>query len=139
MDCLFCQIVVGQLSSYRVYEDKNYLAFLSIAPLNPGHTLIIPKKHFRWVWDMPVDRRKSPNLGQYYQVVGKIAKAIRKALRTDFLVSVVIGEDIPHAHIWLIPRFKNDGHGGGVVFENVKKISEQKMKQITNKIKKNIK
>ncbi len=139
MDCVFCKIVAGRLPGYRVYEDKNYLAFLSITPLNPGHTLVIPKKHFRWVWDMPLDRRRSPNLSQYYQVVGKIAKAVRKALKTDFLVSVVIGESIPHAHVWLIPRFENDGHGGGVVFENVKKITERRMKQIAGEIKSHIK
>ncbi len=139
MDCPFCKIAAGRLPSYRVYEDKYFLAFLSIAPLNPGHTLVIPKKHFRWVWDIPLDRRASPNLAQYFQVVGRLAGAIRQGLRTDFVVSLVIGEEFHHAHVWLVPRFKNDGHGGSINLNNLKKIDEPEMKKIAEKIKKSIK
>jgi len=139
MDCPFCKIVAGQLPGYRVYEDKDFLAFLSIAPLNPGHTLVIPKKHFRWVWDISLDRRVSPNLAQYFQVVGRLARAIRRALETDFVISLVIGEEVPHAHVWLVPRFKNDGHGGSINLNSLKKIDEPEMEKIAEKIKKSIK
>ena len=130
-ECIFCKIVVGEIPSYKVYEDDDFFAFLDISPLNPGHTLIIPKKHYRWVWDVP-------NIGEYYQVVGKIANAIKKAFNTDWVVSLVVGEAVPHAHVWLIPRFENDGHGAVIDLKNIKKLSEGEMKEAVEKIKSNL-
>lgn len=134
-ECIFCKIVSGEIPSYKVYEDGNYLAFLAVPPLNLGHTLVIPKKHFRWVWDLPVNRKSSPNLGEYYEIIGRVAKAIRKSLETDWLVSLVVGEEVPHAHVWLVPRFDNDGHGSSLNLKNVKKLTDQEMRQQTEKIK----
>ncbi len=130
-DCVFCKIAKGEIPSYKVYEDEKFIAFLDIKPRNPGHTLVIPKEHFRWVWDVPY-------LGEYFEVVGKIANAIRKAMQTDWVVSLVLGEEIPHAHIWLVPRFKNDGHGGSIDLSNIKEISKEEMEKIAQKIKEEI-
>ncbi len=127
-DCIFCKIIAGEIPSYKVYEDENFLAFLDVRPLNQGHTLVIPKKHYRWVWDCL-------NIGEYYEVVGKIARAIKRAFNTEQVVSLVVGEAVPHAHVWLIPRFENDGHGGIIKFDNVKKLSEEEMKEAAKKIK----
>jgi histidine triad (HIT) family protein len=115
MECVFCKIVAGEIPSYKVYEDDNYLAFLDIRPLNPGHTLVIPKKHYRWVWDVP-------DIGAYYRVVGRAANALKRALATDWVVSLVLGEEVPHAHVWLVPRLPGDGHGAAVVLDNVKPL-----------------
>ena len=82
MDCIFCKIVSGKIPCYKVYEDENFLAFLDIRPLNLGHTLVIPKKHFRWVWDVP-------NIGEYFEVVCKIAVAEQKAFDTEMILSKV--------------------------------------------------
>jgi histidine triad (HIT) family protein len=101
---------------------------LDIRPRNPGHTLVIPKKHYRWVWDVD-------NLGQYWEVAGKIANAIKRAFKTDYVVSLVLGEEVPHAHIWLVPRFQNDGHGGAIDVDNIKKLSEKDMQDAMNRIK----
>ncbi len=128
-NCIFCKIISGEIPSNKIYEDKNFIAFLDVRPLNVGHTLVIPKKHYKWVWDVP-------NIGEYYEVVGKIANAIKKAFSTDFVVSLVLGEEIEHAHVWLVPRFKNDGHGGSINLKNIKVISEQKMKETAKYIKK---
>ena len=127
--CIFCKIIKGEIPSYKVYEDDNFLAFLDIIPRNPGHTLVIPKKHFKWVWEVP-------NIGEYYKVVGKIATAIQKAMETEWVVSLVLGEEVPHAHVWLVPRFEDDGHGGSIDISKIKKISEEEMKLIAQKIKK---
>lgn len=127
MNCIFCKIVKGEIPSYKVYESDNFLAFLDIRPLNPGHTMVIPKKHYRWVWDVP-------NVGEYFEVVSKIANAIRKAFNTEWVVSMIFGEEVEHAHIWLVPRFSNDGHGGSINVENVKKLSDEEMKNIARKI-----
>lgn len=129
--CVFCKIATGEIPSYKIYEDDNYFAFLDIRPLNPGHTLIIPKKHCRWVWDVK-------NIGEYFEVVKKIANAIKKALNTDYVVSLVFGEEVPHAHVWLVPRFANDGHGGAIDLNNIKNLSEEEMKAVAEKIKTNL-
>jgi histidine triad (HIT) family protein len=127
-ECIFCKIVDKKLPAEIVYEDDNFLAFLDIRPLNPGHTLVIPKKHYRWVWDVP-------NIGEYYEVVRKIASALKKSLQTEQVVSLVFGEEVPHAHVWLVPRFKDDGHGGAIDLSNTKDIQPEEMKEIKEKIK----
>jgi len=127
MDCIFCKIVKGEIPSHKVYEDKNFLAFLDINPLNAGHTLIIPKKHYRWVWDVS-------NVGEYFEVVRKVVKKIQKAMNTEFVASGIAGNDIPHAHIHLVPRYDNDSHGGWIKPENIKKIPKEEMEKIARKI-----
>jgi len=96
-DCIFCKIVEGKIPSYKVYEDKNFLAFLDINPQSPGHVQIIPKKHYKWVWDVP-------NAGEYFEVTKKIAKAQQKVFETDFILAKIIGDEVEHAHIWVFPN-----------------------------------
>lgn len=126
-DCIFCKIVSGDIPSYSVYEDDSYKAFLDIHPLNPGHVLVIPKKHYRWVWDVP-------DIGNYYAVVGKIANALRKALHTEWVVSIVLGEAVPHAHVWLVPRFDGDGHADALDFSKRRPLPEEEMKKIAQQV-----
>ncbi len=95
-NCLFCKIVAGKIPAHKVYEDDHFLAFLDINPQTVGHVQVVPKNHFRWVWDVP-------NVGPYFEVVSKIAKAQKKAFQTDFVMSKVVGEEVPHAHIWVFP------------------------------------
>ena len=130
-NCIFCKIINGEIPSYKVYEDDDFFAFLDIRPLNPGHTLVIPKKHTRWVWDLD-------NIGEYFEVVGKVANAIRKAFDTEQVVSLVFGEEIDHAHVWLVPRHAGDGHGGAIDLKNIKELSEDEMKEVAEKIKNNL-
>ncbi|HVU06554.1 MAG TPA: HIT domain-containing protein [Candidatus Paceibacterota bacterium] len=94
--CIFCKIVAGTIPAHKVYEDPDFLGFLDINPLSPGHALVIPKKHYRWVWDVP-------NAGAYFEIARKIALAQKKAFDTDFVLSKIIGEEVPHAHIWIYP------------------------------------
>lgn len=126
-DCIFCKIVKGEIPCHKVYEDEDFFAFLDIRPLNLGHTLIVPKKHFRWVWDVP-------NIDRYYQTVGKIANAMKKAFNTDYVVSMVFGQEVAHAHVWLVPRFENDGHGGAIKLENIKTLSDEEMRKAAEKL-----
>lgn len=101
-NCIFCKIVKGEIPSYKVYEDENFMAFLDINPQSPGHAQVIPKKHYRWVWDMP-------NVGEYFEIVRKIALAQKKAFNTDYILSKIVGEEIAHAHIWVFPNDKVTG------------------------------
>jgi len=131
MDCVFCKIVAGEIPSYKVYENEAILAFLSIEPLNPGHVLVIPKKHYRWVWDVP-------DIGANYQVAGRVAHALKRALATDWVVSLVLGEEVPHAHVWLVPRLPGDGHGAAVDLAKIRAIGPGEMSDIARRIKENL-
>ncbi len=102
-NCVFCKIVDGEIPCYKIYEDEHFLAFLDIAPFVENHTLVIPKKHFRWVWDLPADRNLQPNLGSYFFVVGKIVDRYRRVLKTDFVSSIVWGQLVAHAHVQILP------------------------------------
>lgn len=95
-DCVFCKIVAGAISSYRVYEDDTFLAFLDIHPQTPGHVQVIPKAHHRWVWDVP-------EYDAYLALAKKIAFAQRKAFETDWILSRIVGDEVEHAHIWVFP------------------------------------
>ena len=116
-DCIFCKIAQGEIPSNKVYEDEDFFAFLDIHPQTAGHVQVIPKKHFRWVWDVP-------NIGAYFEVVQKIAKAQQKAFGTDWILSKIIGDEVHHAHVWIFPS--NEGKGDKENFaENAAKIREQ--------------
>ncbi len=93
-NCIFCKIVAGAIPSHKVYEDDKFLAFLDIHPLAPGHVQIIPKEHYRYVWDVP-------NAGEYFEITRKLALAIKKGFGADIVRSQIYGEEVPHAHIWL--------------------------------------
>jgi histidine triad (HIT) family protein len=115
-DCVFCKIVAGQIPAKVVYEDDNFFAFLTISPDTTGHTLVIPKQHYRWVWD-------HPNIGQYFEVAKKIANAQKKAFDIDMILCKVVGEEVPHAHVHLFPR--REVKGSKTDFDgNQKKIVE---------------
>ncbi len=114
--CIFCKIIKKEIPAEIVYEDDNFLAFLDINPQSPGHTQVIPKEHARWVWDVP-------NAGEYFEVAKKIALAQRKAFNTDFILSKIVGDEVPHAHIWVFPN--KDVEGDKKDFKvNGKKIRE---------------
>ena len=130
-NCVFCKIANKEIPCNKIYEDKEFLAFLDVRPLNKGHTLIISKKHFRWIWDVN-------NFGKYFEVVKKVEKGIKKAMKTEWVVLGAAGNEVPHAHVHLVPRFENDGHGGFIRPENVKNISKEELKKIADEIGKNI-
>lgn len=116
-NCVFCKIVRGEISSHKVYEDESFLAFLDINPRAPGHTLVIPKNHEKWVWDIA-------NIGEYFEIVRKIAKAQQKAFGAEMILSRVTGEEIPHAHIWIFPDPKTTNGDAKAFAENAEKIRQ---------------
>ena len=95
--CIFCQIVSKEIFSHIIYEDNDFLAFIDIHPISPGHTLVIPKRHYRWVWDVP-------NTNEYFEITKKIALAQRRAFETDAISIKIVGEEITNAHIWVFPN-----------------------------------
>lgn len=118
-NCIFCKIAKKEIPAHIVYEDDNFVAFLDTNPQSPGHCQVIPKEHYRWVWDVP-------NVGDYFEVVAKVARAQQKAFGTDWILSKIVGEDIPHAHVWIYPAKASPSSADGLKdFEgNAKKIRE---------------
>lgn len=108
-DCVFCKIVAGQLPCSNVFEDELILAFLDIAPLNPGHTLIIPKEHHTSITTLPVDVA-----AHMMEVAPRIACAMMRATEADgfnLMLSngACAGQVVPHVHLHVVPRFPDDG------------------------------
>ena len=111
MDCIFCEIVAGNIPAAKVYEDEHVLAFMDIAPANPGHTLVIPKHHYRNIFDIPTEVGS-----QIMQAAIPIANAIRTALNPDgfnlFQANEAAGsQTVFHFHLHLIPRWESDTIG----------------------------
>jgi histidine triad (HIT) family protein len=102
-DCIFCKIIAGEIPAEVVYETDDFIAFLDINPQAPGHTQVIPKQHYRWVWDLPADRQASPNIGAYFETARAVARAQQAAFNTDWILAKVVGDEVEHAHIWVFP------------------------------------
>lgn len=109
-DCIFCKVVAGELSATKIYEDEDTLAFLDINPVNPGHTLVIPKEHYE-------NFSATPNewLSRAMPVIDKISGAMMEGLGVEgFNVALnngrAAGQVVFHTHFHIIPRYPNDGH-----------------------------
>lgn len=100
MPTIFEQIIEGKIPSYKIAESKDFFSFLDIHPKSYGHTLVIPKYPYRWVWEVP-------NFGAYLEFCKKISLALQDALNPSFVSIHTHGMDIPHAHIHLIPSYLN--------------------------------
>ena len=98
-NCIFCKIVRGELPAEKTYEDDLSLAFLDIHPKGPGHVMLIPKAHYRWFEEMPDDL--SDHL---FRVSKQIAKEMKEKTGADHVQLGIVGKDVPHVHIHLIPR-----------------------------------
>ena len=108
MECIFCAIVEGKILSEKVYEDKHVFAFMDIAPANPGHLLIIPKQHYRNIFDMPAEVGS-----KIMEAAIPLATAIRETLNPDGLNLFQSNEaaafqTVFHFHLHLIPRWEGD-------------------------------
>lgn len=108
-DCIFCKIVSGELPSFKVYEDDAVLAFLDIRPVNPGHTLVVPKRHSQNIFDVP-----SEDWAAVTNIVRTVAHAVEKAVGADGININMnnrehAGQVVDHLHVHIIPRFKDDG------------------------------
>ena len=135
-DCIFCKIVTGESPSTNVYEDKNHLAFLDTMPVNKGHTLVIPKKHYENILDIPPEELK-----ELIEKIQLISDAIKKSLNTDGFNIVQFngessGQTVPHLHFHIIPRHKGDGF---TLNWRKLKYDEDEKKEISNKIRSELK
>lgn len=107
-NCIFCKIIMGEIPSRKVYEDKDSVAFLDIHPANPGHTLVMPKKHAENIFDADDEL-----LGRVIVAAKVISKKIKESLNADGINVIQnngrhAGQIVNHIHFHIIPRFAND-------------------------------
>ena len=95
-ETIFHKIVRGEIPCYKIYEDDNYLAFLDIMPKCEGHTLLIPKKAAKWVWDVE-------NYEEYLETTRKIVRHFQKVTGDELVLMKIVGTDVPYAHIHIMP------------------------------------
>lgn len=133
-DCIFCKISKGEIPCYKIYEDDYTFAFLDINPVNPGHTLVVPKNHFKDLIELP-----SEIASKLITTVQKIAPAILRAVGADsFNIGINNGSNagqiVFHTHIHIMPRFSEDGHrlwkGKASESKDLTKIAEEIVKNI---------
>ena len=121
-DCVFCKIVSGEFSSYKIYEDDDVLAFLSIEPESYGHTLVIPKKHYVCYEDIPLEvLNKINNAGKI------VYDKLNKNLKPDGIKLVQnngIIQEVKHYHLHFVPIFTNKKEGEKDFEEVIRAINE---------------
>ncbi|MGI6242102.1 MAG: HIT family protein [Prevotella sp.] len=125
MATIFTKIANGEIPSYKCAEDENFYAFLDINPVVKGHTLVIPRKEIDYIFDMDDD-----DLAAFEVFAKKVAKAIRTAIPCKKVAQVVLGLEVNHAHIHLMPINTE----GDVDFRKHVKLSEEEMKETAAKI-----
>lgn len=126
MASIFTKIINGEIPSYKIAEDDKFYAFLDIAPLAKGHTLVVPKQEIDYIFDI-----EDELLAQMHIFSKKVAKAIQEAIPCEKVGMAVIGLDVRHAHIHLVPLQEV----GDLNFAKEKlKLSDDKMKEIADKI-----
>jgi len=97
-DCIFCKIVKGEIPAFKIFEDKRFLAFMDINPINDGQVVLIPKQHIEYFFDI-----QEPIYSEIFQVVKKLSEPIRKAMNAQKTTIAIEGFEIDHAHIKIIP------------------------------------
>ena len=127
-DCIFCKIIKGDIPSFKVFENDNFLAFLSIAPIKPGHTLVIPKKHSEYIFDM-----EDTELSGLMAASKPVAKILQDKLqpKTGKIGIMVAGIEVAHTHLHLIPMDEE----GDLNFSNASPASNQKLTDMLEIIK----
>lgn len=98
MASIFSKIIAGEIPCHKIYEDENHLAFLDVMPLVLGHVLVVPKKEQDYLFDLSEDE-----LASLWQFALPVAKAIKKAIPCKRIGTAVIGLEVPHTHIHLVP------------------------------------
>ncbi len=123
---IFSKIAAGEIPSYKCAENEEFYAFLDINPLVKGHTLVIPRREVDYIFDMDDDE-----IARYQVFAKQVAKAVKTAFPCKKVAQVVLGLEVPHAHIHLIPMQSE----GDVDFRREKlKLSEAEFKEIADKI-----
>ena len=102
-NCIFCKIINKEIPANMIYEDKKFLAFLDIKPVSEGHLIIIPKKHIVWMQEAD-----DQTISEIFKLTKKLMLALKKGIKCDYVQVGIVGNEVPHFHIHLIPRYYGD-------------------------------
>ena len=134
MNCIFCKIILGEIPAKILYQTEYSLCFLDAFPLTKGHSLVIPKNHHEKLQDLPENEHRD-----LFETVHKVMPKIDEFAGSTLLAlhnGKESGQEIPHAHIHLIPRKTSDGAGAvHSMFENTPKLSPEEFEEIFSKLK----
>ena len=130
MSTIFSKIVAGEIPCYKVAEDEKHFAFLDINPVAPGHTLVIPKKEVDYIFDLTDEEYAELQL-----FAKRVAEAIKQAIPCQRIGVAVMGLEVPHTHIHLIPINKEADMN---FFKEKATLSPEEMAQIASKINQNL-
>jgi histidine triad (HIT) family protein len=131
--CIFCRIAQKQVPASLVYDDEKVVAFLDIKPLNEGHTLVIPKKHYENIFDIPQEL-----IANLHGITKRVALAVEKATQADGISIIqqngkAAGQEIFHLHIHVIPRYEGQKLPS---FSEISEADREKLSQTAAKIRK---
>ncbi len=132
MKTIFEKIIDGEIPATKVYEDEKFLAFLDIHPVTKGHTLLIPKAHYTWIHEAPDEL-----VGEIFIKAKEIINAMRSGIPCDYVQIGVVGNEVPHFHIHLIPRY-NESEVHISTRPEVSYDSTGEMSEFAEKIKANL-
>lgn len=125
-DCIFCKIAKGEIPSVKIWEDEKYLAFLDMNPINPGHALLIPKKHTDYIFDL-----ENEEYSELMLTAKKIAKLLKEKLNPKRIGIIVEGFGVSHVHVHLVPiNFPDE------ICNKRKPIETEELNKIAEKIRK---
>lgn len=99
-DCIFCKIARDEIPSKKTYlEHEQVMSFPDIKPIAPGHTLVVPVEHYQWFWELPDDAANT-----LFKAARARAKELKEETGADYIQLSIVGKDVPHVHMHLIPR-----------------------------------
>jgi len=133
--CEFCKLVRRESPASLVYEDETVMAFLDIRPINEGHTLVIPKKHYETIYEVPEEE-----IAHLYRIAQRIAIAIRKGVKPGG-ISITqhnergAGQDVFHVHVHVIPRYEGQRLPR---FEEIPEASRERLDEVAERLKQHI-
>lgn len=131
MPTIFTKIVKGEIPCHKILENENYLAFLEIKPVNPGHTLVIPKTEVDYFFDL-----EDSDLGNLMVFAKKVAEALKSAVPCERIGIMVAGLEVRHAHVHLIPILKS---GTELTFTRAKETPNEELSVLAQKIRTHLK
>jgi len=136
MDCIFCKIINGEIPAVKVLDEELVVAFMDINPSSKGHMLVVPKNHAENIFEISEN-----DLATLIKAVKRCAKAVKEALNAEGITILQLNgkasdQIVPHLHIHIIPRWKNDGLS--ISNWEMKKGDMEEINDIARKVKKNI-
>jgi histidine triad (HIT) family protein len=131
MATVFTKIIEGEIACHKVAETDDHIAFLDISPIAEGHTLIVPKKEIDYFFDLPDELMQKTM--DFSQTIAKAIDAALHPLRTGVIIQ---GLEVPHAHVHLIPLYKNEQV---MALGNKMDVSEERMEELAQKISSKVK